>query len=90
MSHTKAGGSSDNGRDSKGQRLGVKLWAGQNAKSGSVLIRQRGFKFRPGRNVKRGKDDTLYAVANGVVSFSEKKVRRFTGALKKATFIHID
>ena len=90
MSHTKAGGSSDNGRDSKGQRLGVKLFAGQNANAGTVLIRQRGLKFRPGRNVKRGQDDTLYAKKEGVVSFSERKIRRFTGALKKATFVHID
>jgi large subunit ribosomal protein L27 len=90
MAHTKAGGSTQNNRDSQAQRLGVKLFAGQKANAGAVLIRQHGLKFRPGRNVERGRDDTLYATREGVVSFSEKSIRRFTGTLKKAVFIHVD
>lgn len=90
MAHTKAGGSTNNVRDSQGQRLGVKLFAGQNANSGSVLVRQRGLKFRPGRNVRRGNDDTLYSIKGGIVSFSRSKIRRYTGALKKATYVHVD
>jgi len=90
MAHTKAGGSTDYGRDSRSQRLGVKLFAGQKANVGAILVRQRGVKFRPGRNVRRGNDDTLYAGVDGIVSFSHRKVRRFTGILKKATFVNVD
>lgn len=80
MAHKKAGGSTSLGRDSAGQRLGVKLFGGQFAPAGAVLIRQRGARFRPGKNVRVGKDDTLYAAVPGVVRFTKKKVRRFTGA----------
>lgn len=80
MAHKKAGGSTSLGRDSAGQRLGVKLFGGQFAPAGAVLVRQRGARFRPGKNVKCGSDDTLYAAASGVVRFMKKKVRRFTGA----------
>jgi len=90
MAHTKAGGSTQNIHDSRSQRLGVKIFAGQKANAGAVIIRQRGLKFRPGRNVSRGKDDTLYAAKEGIVSFGTKKVRRFTGLLKKATHVHVD
>lgn len=90
MAHKKAGGSTSLGRDSRSQRLGVKLFAGQIAKPGMILIRQRGTVCRPGRNVKRGRDDTLYAGTSGVVSFSKKKVKRFDGRLKPARFIHVD
>lgn len=90
MAHKKAGGSTSLGRDSRSQRLGVKLFAGQIAKPGMILIRQRGTACRPGRNVKRGKDDTLYAKTSGVVSFSKKKVKRYDGRLKPTHFIHID
>ena len=69
MAHTKAQGSSSNGRDSNGQRLGVKRYGGQRVLAGAVLVRQRGTKFLPGLNVGRGKDDTLFAKANGVVAF---------------------
>ncbi|MDC0948664.1 50S ribosomal protein L27 [Gammaproteobacteria bacterium] len=72
MAHKKAGGSSRNGRDSISKRLGVKRYAGQEVLSGNILIRQRGTKFHPGLNVMRGKDDTLFAVANGVVRFDIK------------------
>jgi large subunit ribosomal protein L27 len=69
MAHTKAQGSSSNGRDSNGQRLGVKRFGGQRVLAGAVLVRQRGTKFLPGLNVGRGKDDTLFAKATGMVSF---------------------
>ena len=69
MAHTKAQGSSSNGRDSHGQRLGVKRYGGQRVLSGAVIVRQRGTKILPGVNVGRGKDDTLFAKADGVVTF---------------------
>lgn len=69
MASKKAGGSSKNGRDSRSKRLGVKLFGGQWAKAGSILIRQRGLRFRPGPNVGRGKDDTLFALKDGKVIF---------------------
>ncbi len=72
MAHKKAGGSSRNGRDSESKRLGVKRYAGQEVLAGNILIRQRGTKFHPGRNVSRGKDDTLFATSNGVVRFEIK------------------
>ena len=69
MAHKKGGGSSRNGRDSNSQRLGVKRYAGQYVLSGNILVRQRGTKIKPGLNVKVGKDDTLFAVAAGVVFY---------------------
>ncbi len=69
MAHTKAQGSTSNGRDSAGQRLGVKNFGGQIVKAGMILVRQRGTKFHPGTNVKIGRDDTLFATADGVVTF---------------------
>jgi large subunit ribosomal protein L27 len=69
MAHKKGGGSSRNGRDSNSQRLGVKKFAGQAVLSGNILVRQRGTKIKPGLNVKIGRDDTLFAVAEGVVEY---------------------
>jgi large subunit ribosomal protein L27 len=69
MAHKKGGGSSRNGRDSNSQRLGVKRYAGETVLSGSILVRQRGTRIKPGQNVGIGKDDTLFAVANGIVVF---------------------
>lgn len=69
MAHKKAGGSSRNGRDSNAQRLGVKRFGGESVTAGSILIRQRGTKFHPGRNVKRAGDDSLFATADGIVTF---------------------
>jgi len=89
MAHVKGTGTTSLGRDSQGQRLGVKLFGGQLAKSGSIIVRQKGTKFRAGQNVKRGKDDTLFALVAGTVSFKKKKVKRFNGQLKLATFISI-
>jgi len=89
MAHKKAGGSTSYGRDSQGQRLGTKLYAGEFAKTGNIIVRQRGTAIRPGMNVMKGKDDTLFAAADGIVKFTEKKVRRFTGAFKKAKFANV-
>ena len=69
MAHKKGQGSSKNGRDSRAQRLGVKATAGEIVTAGSILVRQRGTKWHPGRNVRKAKDDSLYAVKDGVVSF---------------------
>ncbi len=76
MAHKKGGGSSRNGRDSNSQRLGVKRYAGQFVLAGNILIRQRGTKIKPGLNVLIGKDDTLYAVADGIVMFDIVKGRK--------------
>ncbi|MEA3276170.1 MAG: 50S ribosomal protein L27 [Pseudomonadota bacterium] len=79
MAHKKAGGSSRNGRDSESKRLGVKLYGGQKAKAGNIIVRQRGTKFHKGVNVGCGKDYTLFALADGVVKFEVKgpKNRKF-------------
>ena len=72
MAHKKAGGSSNNGRDSISKRLGVKLFGGQSVKAGNIIVRQRGTKFHPGHQVGCGRDYTLYAKADGVVEFTVK------------------
>jgi large subunit ribosomal protein L27 len=72
MATKKAGGSSRNGRDSAGRRLGVKRFGGQIVRAGNILVRQRGTKFHPGENVGMGRDHTLFALINGEVSFSSK------------------
>jgi large subunit ribosomal protein L27 len=69
MAHKKGGGSSRNGRDSRSQRLGVKRYGGEQVHAGTILVRQRGTRIHPGRNVDRGSDDTLFATINGVVVF---------------------
>jgi large subunit ribosomal protein L27 len=73
MAHKKAGGSSRNGRDSAGQRLGVKLFGGEKIAGGNVIVRQRGTKFWPGDNVGLGRDHTLFATATGAVKFITKR-----------------
>jgi large subunit ribosomal protein L27 len=73
MAHKKGQGSSRNGRDSNPQYLGVKVFNGQQVTVGSVIVRQRGTKFHPGRNVRQGRDDTLFAMADGVVEFSTRR-----------------
>lgn len=82
MAHKKAGGSSRNGRDSAGKRLGVKRYGGQQVTAGSILVRQRGTTIHPGTNVGCGKDYTLYALIDGVVTFERK------GKDKKKVSIH--
>lgn len=76
MAHKKAGGSSRNGRDLAGRRLGVKKFGGQEAIAGNILVRQRGTKFYPGANVGMGKDHTLFALVDGRVAFHEGKLGR--------------
>ncbi len=84
MAHKKGGGSSRNGRDSHSKRLGVKKYAGEWVRSGNIIIRQRGTKIHPGINVKRGRDDTLFAVAEGVVLFDYlRKGRKRVNVIKK-------
>jgi large subunit ribosomal protein L27 len=89
MAHKKAAGSTSNLKDSNAQRLGVKLFGGQYAKIGSIIIRQRGSEFRAGEGVKMAKDDTLFAITSGIIQFTKKKIKRFDGALKFARFINI-
>jgi large subunit ribosomal protein L27 len=82
MASKKAGGSSRNGRDSDGRRLGVKLFGGQAATAGNIIVRQRGTKFHAGSNVGMGKDHTLFALVTGVVEFSKgRKDRSFVSVL---------
>ncbi len=76
MAHKKGQGSSRNGRDSNPQYLGVKKYGGEKVLAGNILVRQRGTKFHPGLNVKKGKDDTLFAVADGIVKFEMKRGNR--------------
>ena len=76
MSKTKGGGSTRNGRDSNAQRLGVKAFGGTKVKAGAILVRQRGTKFHPGKNVGIGGDDTLFALVDGQVKFGERRGRR--------------
>ena len=90
MSKTKATGTTKLGRDSKSKRLGVKLFGGEKVKAGQIIVRQRGTKFLPGKNVKRAKDDTLYAVRNGKVKFTEKRVRRFDGTQRRAKLVNVE
>ena len=82
MAHKKAGGSSRNGRDSQSKRLGVKRFAGELVNGGSILVRQRGTPIRPGKNVGRGKDDTLFALAKGRVQFENRG--------RKGRFVRVD
>lgn len=76
MAHKKGGGSSRNGRDSQSQRLGVKVFGGELVRSGNILVRQRGTRIKPGKNVGLGKDDTLFATADGVVVYETIRDKR--------------
>lgn len=89
MAHTKSGGTTKLGRDSSPQYLGVKLFDGQKANIGSIIIRQRGTRFIPGKNVKRGRDDTLYSLIDGLVKFVTKKVRNFDGSSREAKIVNV-
>ncbi|MDI6734488.1 MAG: 50S ribosomal protein L27 [Patescibacteria group bacterium] len=82
MAHTKAKGSTKLGRDSESKRLGVKLFDGEKVGAGEIIIRQRGTKFYPGTDVKKGSDDTLYAMKNGTIKFSTKRKNHFNGSRK--------
>ena len=90
MAHKKAGGSTSLGRDSRAKKLGIKINNGQSIKSGQVIVRQRGTKYYPGKNVKRGGDDTLLALKPGTVKYSRKKVMRFDGNLKPRNIVSVE
>lgn len=84
MAHKKGGGSSRNGRDSEGRRLGIKTYGGQRVNAGSIILRQRGTKVHPGANVGKGSDDTLFATAAGQVNFGRRKGRKTVSVLEEA------
>ncbi len=89
MAHTKAGGSTKNGRDSNPKFLGVKLAAGQEARPGMVIIRQRGTKVIAGKNVKVGRDHTLYSMVSGIVSFRDKRKTNFDGRVVRRKVVDV-
>ncbi|MFA6393359.1 MAG: 50S ribosomal protein L27 [Patescibacteria group bacterium] len=89
MAHKKAGGSTALGRESQSKRLGVKLYDGEYAKAGAIIIRQRGTKFHPGKNVMRGVDDTLFASAAGFVKFAKKKLKKFNSQLITTNIVNV-
>ncbi len=89
MAHRKAGGSTQLGRDSISKRLGVKIFGNQKVATGQIIVRQRGTKFRTGKNVRRGADDTLFALKKGIVKFTTKKIRLFTGKLAERKFVSV-
>ncbi|MEK7453193.1 MAG: 50S ribosomal protein L27 [Patescibacteria group bacterium] len=90
MSTVKSAGSTRLGRDSQAKRLGVKLFSGEIASPGNILIRQRGSKFLAGKGVRKGADDTLYSAIKGVVKFSNKNLKRFNGKKRKVKVINIE
>lgn len=90
MAHRKAAGSTQLGRDSISKRLGVKIFGSESAKAGNIIIRQKGTKFHPGKNVARGENDTLYALTDGIVIFTKRKVKDFTGKVVKRQFVSIE
>ena len=89
MGHTKSGGSTALGRDSQSKRLGVKLFAGQRAKAGDILVRQRGSYYLAGTNVRRGGDDTLFAVAPGLIRFVTKTKIRYDGRRVRRRYVSV-
>ncbi|HBU27621.1 TPA: 50S ribosomal protein L27 [Candidatus Uhrbacteria bacterium] len=89
MAHKKAGGASRLGRDSQSKRLGTKRSDGQAVNAGEILVRQRGTKIHPGNHVRRGADDTLYAVVAGTVKFTTRKLPNFIGVLRSRTSVNI-
>jgi len=89
MAHKKAGGSTSNLRDSQGQRLGVKLYGGQFAQAGAIIVRQRGTRYFAGINTRRAKDDTIFALAGGLVSYKKKMKRGYDNALKKRVQVNV-
>jgi large subunit ribosomal protein L27 len=89
MAHVKAGGTAKNLRDSKPKMLGVKVFGDQKIKTGQIILRQRGQKYRPGNNVGIGKDHTLFALKDGIVKFNQKKVKTAGTKLKNAVFVQV-
>jgi large subunit ribosomal protein L27 len=89
MAHTKAGGSTKLGRDSAGKRLGTKVSDGQAINAGTIVIRQRGTKYEPGANVRKGGDDTLFATASGTVKFTKRRQTTFSGSKTRKTVVSV-
>jgi len=89
MAHRKAGGSAKNLRDSKPKYLGTKLFAGEKAKAGSILVRQRGTKILPGNNVRLGKDHTIFSLIGGIVSFRETRKTNFDGKVVRRKVVDV-
>jgi large subunit ribosomal protein L27 len=90
MAHRKAGGSAKNLKDSNPQYLGTKLYAGEKAQAGSIIIRQRGTVIMPGRNTGLGKDHTVYSLKEGKVSFANKRKTHFDGTTSVKKIVHVD
>ena len=89
MAHTKATGTSKLGRDSESKRLGVKLFGGQSAFSGNIIIRQRGSKYLAGKGVKIGKDDTIYAIRDGKIKFTSIRKKNYNGTRRRVKVVNI-
>ena len=89
MAKTKSGGLTKLGRDSRPKYLGVKFYSGQAVKTGMIIVRQRGTKFLPGKNVKRGKDDTLYAIKTGIIRFTTKRKRGFDNSQRIVKVVNV-
>ena len=89
MSKTASKGTTKTGRDSRSKRLGVKVFGGQSIKTGSIILRQRGSKFMPGENVKAGRDYTLYALKDGIVTFATKKKTKFDGSKRVIKVVNV-
>ena len=89
MAHKKAGGSTALGRDSVSKRLGVKIFGDQAVKKGQVIVRQKGTKYHPGKNVQIGGDSTLYALVTGMVKFQNKMVKKFHGNLRHTRVVNV-
>jgi len=89
MAHKKAGGSTNNGRDSNAKRRGIKLYGGQRARSGNIILRQKGTKWFPGKGVQMGRDFTIFAIIDGVVTFTQKRQRKFNGQTHYDTIVNV-
>lgn len=89
MAHKKAQGSTSNGRDSQAKRLGIKAFGGESVTAGSILVRQKGNKFWPGKNVSQGHDFTLFTTVDGKVSFEEKRRVRFDGRVYRDIYVNV-
>ncbi|MCS7200540.1 MAG: 50S ribosomal protein L27 [Patescibacteria group bacterium] len=90
MAHKKAGGSTKSGRDSNPKYLGVKLFDGQKVRAGCIIVRQRGTKIVPGKNVKRGSDDTLYALTEGKIKFKTRRKKTFSGSYRWVKVVNVE
>ena len=89
MAHKKAGGSTSNIRDSRSKRRGVKLFGSQTVRAGGIIVRQKGTKFRAGRNAYMGRDFTIHAAKDGIVAFAQKQIVKFNGRKEKCMMVHV-